>query len=76
MTACCCLEKVGGVKNAIIWLIFLIILIVLLSLAIGSYGEVEPKAARMFGLIAVIYVVVAGLIAWRLTRKGHDASRR
>ena len=72
MTICNCLEKTGGVKGALIWLIFLIILLVFFSLFIGSYCENEPKAGMMFGILTVGYAVICGFLAWRITRKKNN----
>ncbi len=65
---CTCRKLLSSPKNFIIWLVFAIILLLLLSLVIGSYGEYEPKAGVMFGVVTVVYVVIFGFIAWRLTR--------
>ena len=74
MSTCTCLEKMGGVKHAIIWLIFLIILALLLSLVFGSYAEMEPTAGKMFGIITVLYIVIVGFLLWRITGKWRNAS--
>ena len=69
---CLCKKLIRSPKNFFIWLIFAVILVLFLSLVIGSYCENEPKAGMMFGVLTVIYVVIFGVLAWRITR-GKEA---
>ena len=65
---CLCKKLLSSPKNFIVWLIFAVILVLFLSLVIGSYCENEPKAGMMFGIFTLIYFVIFGLIARRITR--------
>ena len=65
-----CLYKkmISSPKAFFVWLVFVIILVLLLSMTIGSYWENEPKAGMMFCIITVIYFVIFGFLAWKITR--------
>ena len=65
---CMCKIMFRSPKNFLVWLIFAIILVLFLSMTIGSYWENEPKAGMMFGIFTVIYVVIFGFLAWKITR--------
>ncbi|SKA67495.1 hypothetical protein [Desulfobaculum bizertense] len=63
------------VTDALVWAAWCLVLFINLSLTVGSYWELEPKAGKMFGLVTVIWAVLAVFI-WMWRRNSHRALQK
>lgn len=63
------------VTDLLVWAIWSIVLLINLSLTLGSYWELEPKAGKMFGLVTVIWAVLAVFI-WMWRRNSRRATQK